>query len=753
MNLSQGCLLSLPSLLLIGLLGTGIASEQTSEVGKTDLGLTIEENVLRESAIGVSVDITADTGQRVLGPVTHWQTQDGDLIVEHLAGLDGASGDLIEFWSSPAVSNGKWQYVNISENTGHQIISTPLTSWQVPDGRGIAEHLAGQSPTGDLLVFFRSSTAPGENWQVVNVSQITGQQIGGSVTSWQTPDGEFIVEHLAGRSPTGDLLEFFWSPRADWQVLNVSANTGQQLTVGPLTSWQVPDGGGIAEHLAGQSPTGDLLVFFRSSTAPGENWQVVNVSQITGQQIGGSVTSWQTPDGEFIVEHLAVRSPTGDLLVFFWSPRADWQVMNVSEIAGGEPVTGTPTVYQVFDGLENVEVLGIRGLSGSLLLYSWKPSHDWQINDPLETALISMSSDPTTWLRILGGDERPTFTFTASDGNLMVVHKPRPRAVLAPTDLDARYTNAERGEGTLTWKDNSDNEDAFYTEFSKDGLTWTLVLPPLPANTTSTGFTVPVMEGETAYFRIRAGRRTGGGFSDFSDISNVATATRLPRPAAPSESKCVSDLNSNGNPFITLTWKDNYNSSDDYLFSIDRLSENESPLLDLFSPPKGVTRIVDSGPLQKGISYTYRVRVRRPSDGTFSNPSEATCKTSGEYPQTVFLGRKEVGVGNAFVYGGQWPELGQKNGILKSVFLARGFGPLLELRFIKPGHNSQQCDDPSAVVRLITGGTLSGQDLVQLFGTATPRLPVSFLACAFFNPPVPPEIPLSINILITYISP
>jgi hypothetical protein len=33
------------------------------------------------------VDTTAKTGQRILAPVTSWQTPDGPFIVEHLAGL------------------------------------------------------------------------------------------------------------------------------------------------------------------------------------------------------------------------------------------------------------------------------------------------------------------------------------------------------------------------------------------------------------------------------------------------------------------------------------------------------------------------------------------------------------------------------------------------------------------------------------------------------------------------------------------
>ena len=50
---------------------------------------------------------------------------------------------------------------------------------------------------------------------VVDVTAITGQRVIGPLTSWQTPDGPYIVEHLAGVSPTGDVLVFFWSPQQD----------------------------------------------------------------------------------------------------------------------------------------------------------------------------------------------------------------------------------------------------------------------------------------------------------------------------------------------------------------------------------------------------------------------------------------------------------------------------------------------------------------------------------------------------------
>src|SRR5713101_7588590 len=264
------------------------------------------------------VDVTAITGQCVIGPLTSWQTPDGPYIVEHLAGMSPTSDVLVFYWSS----RHDWQVVNVSQITGQQIAS-PLTSWQTPDGPYIVEHLAGMSPTGDVLVFYWSSR---HDWQVVNVSQITGQQIASPLTSWQTHDGPFIVEHLAGMSPTGDVLVFFWSSRHDWQIVNVSQITGQQIA-SPLTSWQTPDGPYLVEHLAGMSPGSDVLVFYWS---PRHDWQAVNVSNITQQQIATPLASWQTPDGSLNIEHLAGINANNDLYVFFWSPQQDWQAVNIS---------------------------------------------------------------------------------------------------------------------------------------------------------------------------------------------------------------------------------------------------------------------------------------------------------------------------------------------------------------------------------------------------------------------------------------
>ena len=326
--------------------------------------VTITHNVLQRLAGFDVVNVSAITGQRIGGPVTSWQTPDGPYTVEHLAGVD-ASGDLFVFFWSPRAD---WQAVNVSAISG-QKLAGPVTSWQTPDGPYTVEHLAGVDASGDLFVFFWS---PRADWQAVNVSAISGQKLAGPVTSWQTPDGPYTVEHLAGVDASGDLFVFFWSPRADWQAVNVSAISGQKLA-GPVTSWQTPDGPYTVEHLAGVDASGDLFVFFWS---PRADWQAVNVSAISGQKLAGPVTSWQTPDGPYTVEHLAGVDASGDLFVFFWSPRADWQAVNVTAISG-QKLAGPVTSWQRSAGELNVERLAGLDESGNVWVASWSPSRNW----------------------------------------------------------------------------------------------------------------------------------------------------------------------------------------------------------------------------------------------------------------------------------------------------------------------------------------------------------------------------------------
>jgi len=137
------------------------------------------------------------------------------------------------------------------------------------------------------------------------------------------------------------------------KVVDVTAITGKHI-VGPMSSWQIPNGPYLIEHLSGKDPNGDLLVFY---WMPGQDWKVVNVTQKTGQKVTDSVISWVINN----VEHLAGQGPNNSLFVFSWAPSTNWRVVNVSKI-NGEKVDGVPTAYQLSDGKENVELLGEKSL-------------------------------------------------------------------------------------------------------------------------------------------------------------------------------------------------------------------------------------------------------------------------------------------------------------------------------------------------------------------------------------------------------
>ncbi|MDP9175382.1 MAG: hypothetical protein M3O30_16190 [Planctomycetota bacterium] len=331
------------------------------------------------------VDVTAITGELVVGPLTSWKTPNGPDIVEHLAGKS-PSGDLLVFWWS---SEHDWQSVNVSQITGQEIVGG-LTSWQTKNGPFLVEHLAAVNANGDMLVFWWS---PQHDWQVVDVSAKTGVKVVGDITSWQTPNGPFNVEHLAAVTSAGDLMVFWWSPQQDWQAVNVSQITGQKIR-SSVTSWQTPNGPDLVEHLAGMSTNGDLLVFWWSSQ---HNWQAVNVSQITGQKIAAQPTSWQTVNGQYNVEHLAAMSPTGDLIVFWWSPQHDWQAINVTQRTAGPKITGVPTSWQTKQGAYLYEYVACESPDNSLVIFWWSPRYDWQAINTTSVIRYKIASSLTSW--------------------------------------------------------------------------------------------------------------------------------------------------------------------------------------------------------------------------------------------------------------------------------------------------------------------------------------------------------------------
>ena len=351
------------------------------------------------------VDVTRITGARVVGSPTSWQTANGPFNVEHV-GATNAAGELLVFWWSP---QHDWQVVNVTAKTGQHVVSG-LTSWQTSNGPFVVEHVAGISPAGDLLVFWWS---PQHDWQAVNVSAKTGKKIAGAPVSWVTPDGAGgKVEHLGARGVNNDLLVFFWSPAHDWQVVDVTAKTGRAVA-GDVTAWQSTNGPMIVEHVGGVSPDGTLSVFWWS---PAHDWQALNVSGIAGGAVKGRTVSWIAGG----VEHVAAHGSNNQLFVYWWTPATNWRLVDVTAITGVS-IAEVSAAYQVAETGATVELLSARGVDNALLRFWWRPNRDWQVQNLTLATGGSVSSGPTAWVTPSGSSHVEHAAAATPQQSLIVV--------------------------------------------------------------------------------------------------------------------------------------------------------------------------------------------------------------------------------------------------------------------------------------------------------------------------------------------
>jgi M6 family metalloprotease-like protein len=347
------------------------------------------------------VDITSETGLRVTGSLTSWTVGD----VEHIAGRS-TDGDLMVFWRSPRTD--RWQAVNASAEAGARVAG-PVAAWATRSGNYTVEHLAGRDANGNLIVFWWSPRTG--RWQSVNASGEAGHRVTGPVAAWTMGD----VEHLAGRGTNGDLIVFWWSPRTrTWRAVNASAEAGQRVA-GPVVAWTVGD----VEHLAGPTTGGDLIVFWWSPRT--RKWQAVDASAESGALVDGPVGAWMTKSGDYTVEHLAGRNANGELMVFWWSPRAGrWQAVNAGRIASASGVAGQPAAFLP----AGIEALVTRTADNHLQMFWWSPALDWQVCDLTDATGRRVTTDPSVWIspdndraeRIAGRDDRGHLLIFTTDG-------------------------------------------------------------------------------------------------------------------------------------------------------------------------------------------------------------------------------------------------------------------------------------------------------------------------------------------------
>jgi hypothetical protein len=147
----------------------------------------------------------------------------------------------------------------------------------------------------------------------------------------------------------------------------------------------------------------------------------------------------------------------------------------------------------------------------------------------------------------------------------------------------------------LSWIDNASDEAGYEIERSIDDTTWSLVDT---LDQDSTIFSDGNLEPQTNYcYRARA--FNDGGYSEYS---NVACATTLSLPAAPSDLSAVAISSSQ----IDLTWTDN--ASDEDGFELERSPDGSTDWKLVTTLEADNTSYSDTG-LSSGTTYHYRVRA------------------------------------------------------------------------------------------------------------------------------------------------
>ncbi len=384
-----------------------------------------------------------------------WVFPDGQIVLERLA-APSPTGDLLLFtWHT----GSDWAVTNLTAATpGNRKIVGSVTAWQTPLDGKMVEHIGARGIDNHFLVFWR--IAGGSDWAVVDVTAITNQLVGGSGASWALNLGPEWVESVAMPAMNNDLVVFEFRPSTDWRATNI----GLKKIAGPPVHWRAPTGAAL-DYLAAPAPDGDLLLF---SKEPIENtWQVYDISAHTHQRVNGPVTNWNTGTGESWWEHLAGRGPDDRLYVFFKPTGGEWDVTDVTAVTGGS-IAQAPSSWMTSKGSYAGENVAAPGWDGHMRVFTF--DSDWRVADvslksygstvyaASEMAGVWRSRDyGDNWQQMVRPQPAPTGTTTGGlDAPIaldLAVSPSDPNLVLAATGLDHRnpslagiYRSTDAGE-------------------------------------------------------------------------------------------------------------------------------------------------------------------------------------------------------------------------------------------------------------------------------------------------------------------
>jgi hypothetical protein len=267
--------------------------------------------------------------------------------------------------STPNGGASLWGKMLSLAGSGVPGIVGPPTSWNSLNGDVVVEHVAAADPNGHLLVFY---WYVGSDWKAVDLFEKTGARVAiQRPESWLSEGSpNDLFENLAVPSADGDLLHFVWHSGADWQLTNVSAATHQKIT-GPVTVWRAPTESSVfIDYLAARAPNNDLLLFYRDESGffP---WGVINLTALTGRQVAGEPEGWIYNSGVELEQKIAVPGVGGELLLFTYRPSSSWVVENLTA-ATGQSVSGP--VVQWLDPVGHYEKLAARAPNGDVVVFS-----------------------------------------------------------------------------------------------------------------------------------------------------------------------------------------------------------------------------------------------------------------------------------------------------------------------------------------------------------------------------------------------